>query len=325
MKYWSSALPLFLLRHETATAFSVVSKIVTPTKSSTTRVFAESSSYSPLDGEQRINLKQDLESPKVATQDEVVGGDKKVYCRCWMSGTFPLCDGQHMKHNKATGDNVGPLIVSVPKATTKVAEPNFVMAKSSEDAKEEEEKGKPKKHVTRKKIAGRKKRVILGYRLTSVAYLASTIAILAVMGVRGSSVFFGSGHVLAAGLGYILASAAENDRLDSDTYKRLNLCLTDYGLVGLGMVAVATEFRQSPIFIIPALIAAINSVKGYAYGVLGWDKSGDVTMIKDFAEGTKSTLPSGSRFGPQESQGRWIFGCHRDGDGNGPFQTCRTL
>ncbi len=137
---------------------------------------------------------------------------------------------------------MGPLIVSVPRATTKVAEPNFVMAKSSEDAKEEEEKGKPKKHVTRKKIAGRKKRVILGYRLTSVAYLASTIAILAVMGVRGSSVYFGSGHVLAAGLGYILASAAENDRLDSDTYKRLTLCLTDYGLVGLGMVALATEF-----------------------------------------------------------------------------------
>jgi CDGSH-type Zn-finger protein len=57
----------------------------------------------------------DLASPKVATTDEIEKG-KKVYCRCWLSGTFPLCDATHQKHNDATGDNVGPLIVSVKKA-----------------------------------------------------------------------------------------------------------------------------------------------------------------------------------------------------------------
>ncbi|KAK2980924.1 hypothetical protein RJ640_022903, partial [Escallonia rubra] len=31
--------------------------------------------------------------------------------QCWRSGTFPLCDGSHVKHNKATGDNVGPLLL----------------------------------------------------------------------------------------------------------------------------------------------------------------------------------------------------------------------
>ena len=28
---------------------------------------------------------------------------------CRLSGTFPLCDGTHQKHNEATGDNVGPV------------------------------------------------------------------------------------------------------------------------------------------------------------------------------------------------------------------------
>ncbi|KAL3817826.1 hypothetical protein ACHAXA_002693 [Cyclostephanos tholiformis] len=64
----------------------------------------------------KINSKIELDSPKVATMDKLVPGDKKVYCRCWLSGTFPLCDASHVAHNKDTGDNVGPLIVSVDKS-----------------------------------------------------------------------------------------------------------------------------------------------------------------------------------------------------------------
>ncbi|CAM9151013.1 unnamed protein product [Sphacelaria rigidula] len=64
---------------------------------------------------ERINTMVDQESAKVVTMETVESGAKKVYCRCWKSGTFPLCNGAHVEHNKATGDNVGPLIVSGPK------------------------------------------------------------------------------------------------------------------------------------------------------------------------------------------------------------------
>ncbi|KIZ00539.1 CDGSH iron sulfur domain-containing protein 1 [Monoraphidium neglectum] len=40
-----------------------------------------------------------------------LAGKKAVYCRCWRSATFPLCNGAHVAHNKETGDNVGPLII----------------------------------------------------------------------------------------------------------------------------------------------------------------------------------------------------------------------
>ena len=73
----------------------------------------------------QINPSIQKNEPKVATicplqdiEDTVSKSDKGVvaYCRCWRSKNFPYCDGAHVKHNKETGDNVGPLIVSVEKA-----------------------------------------------------------------------------------------------------------------------------------------------------------------------------------------------------------------
>ena len=70
----------------TANAFSFVAR---GAKSSSTQLQAEG----------RINSKIDLDSPKVATLETLSAG-KKVYCRCWQSDKFPLCDGAHMKHNE---------------------------------------------------------------------------------------------------------------------------------------------------------------------------------------------------------------------------------
>ena len=44
----------------------------------------------------KINTMIDLDSPKVVNQEKLSSGDKKVYCRCWKSGTFPLCDTAHV-------------------------------------------------------------------------------------------------------------------------------------------------------------------------------------------------------------------------------------
>lgn len=60
----------------------------------------------------RVNGKIQLTSDKIVHSVDIEDiGDKKVYCRCWKSEKFPLCDGSHNAHNKETGDNIGPLIV----------------------------------------------------------------------------------------------------------------------------------------------------------------------------------------------------------------------
>lgn len=60
----------------------------------------------------QINPTIKKEEPKVVDTVDASKIEKQaVYCRCWRSDTFPLCNGAHMAHNKETGDNVGPLIV----------------------------------------------------------------------------------------------------------------------------------------------------------------------------------------------------------------------
>ncbi|KAI2494130.1 Iron-binding zinc finger CDGSH type [Fragilaria crotonensis] len=93
MKFLLTAL---LIAPTVVSAFTILPTTSTTTLPLTTRFL-----------ENRINEKIDLESPEVATMET------QVFCRCGKAKTFPLCDGSHVKYNEATGDNVGPLIVTV--------------------------------------------------------------------------------------------------------------------------------------------------------------------------------------------------------------------
>jgi len=71
------------------------------------------SSYSEKKGDCWINKSVKKDQEKVVDSFDVEDlGDSSAFCRCWRSKKFPFCDGSHNKHNKDTGDNVGPLCLS---------------------------------------------------------------------------------------------------------------------------------------------------------------------------------------------------------------------
>lgn len=139
------------------------------------------------------------------------------------------------------------------------------------------------------KIQGRKKRVTMGYKAMTALYIAVFLYSASKSIAPNTLLAITSYVAMPAGLSYILISAAKHDRLGSDTYKRINLSLLEYALLGL-----STQFLVgggNPILKVAYVITLINAVKGYAYGVLGLDKkSGSDTMLQDFIKGTKSTI-----------------------------------
>ncbi|XP_067120425.1 CDGSH iron-sulfur domain-containing protein 1 [Centruroides vittatus] len=59
-----------------------------------------------------INKSIDKKCEKIVHSFDIEDiGSKTCFCRCWKSEKFPYCDGSHNKHNKETGDNVGPVVV----------------------------------------------------------------------------------------------------------------------------------------------------------------------------------------------------------------------
>lgn len=150
-----------------------------------------------------------------------------------------------------------------------------------------------------KKVKGRKKRVMMGYRLTAVIYSVLGLSTLAPMLARPSfapfALFYAGSPVLAAGIAYILSGAAENDRLSSETYQRLNFVLSQYGLLWLvSAYLIKGSTRDlvvtNPLVIFASLSAFINGLKGWAYGAKGWDKAANTTFAKELISLVKNAL-----------------------------------
>jgi hypothetical protein len=141
--------------------------------------------------------------------------------------------------------------------------------------------------VLDKKIRGRKNRVVRGYEAMLVSYVAQ--ALFSARAGASSIVPIAGYIVPPAVISYVMISAATHDRLDSDTYKRLNLALLEYGLIGLLVLALSGGIKR-PVRVLPFALTVVNSIKGYAYGVLGWNKDrSNVTLLGDLTKGIKTT------------------------------------
>lgn len=139
------------------------------------------------------------------------------------------------------------------------------------------------------KAEGRKNRVVMGYKAMMTAYLTAGLLAAKASGLSTNLARTLGGYIaLPAGLGYILISAAANNRLGSDTYKRLNLAMLEYSALGSAVVILGRG--RNKILAFAFVLSIINCIKGYSYGVLGLDKKKNVSLLSDIVQGTKETI-----------------------------------
>jgi hypothetical protein len=115
-----------------------------------------------------------------------------------------------------------------------------------------------------------------GYMFSKYALMELIPAFLFLTGLGsiGDKLATVSGYCIAAGLSHILAGAAENERLGSDTYKRLNLALNVFHLISLaafnGMLCLFPKRRIGIVFaVITIFIHGFGGLATYR----GWNCS----------------------------------------------------
>lgn len=157
--------------------------------------------------------------------------------------------------------------------SSKVSSTKFILKMSDNESVDEK---------LAKKIVGRKKRVVVGYKITSISYLLLGLVIIG----KSRVPYYGMGPILVSGLGHILSDAALNNRLASDTYKRLNL-----SLIGGTLFSCTGNFLMQgfPLERFLAFVTIVNSIKGYGYGLKGWELN-NACAKEDLLKGTKQSI-----------------------------------
>ena len=188
--------------------------------------------------------------------------------------SYSRCN-QNAQHREARCDNIIPLRSSASDDDPSVLEnTSNLNSVGGDDDK------------MARKIVGRKSRVQNGYKIITIGFalfvLFSTSPINAFHVAAGMS--------LPAGIAYILKGAAKNDRLSSDTYKRLNLALGCYGFFGLFAKSAFKARIVRTLWGFVCSVAVVNSVKGYGYGLKGWALSDKVNPFSELADGVKSYI-----------------------------------
>jgi len=149
-----------------------------------------------------------------------------------------------------------------------------------------------------KKIAARKKRVDIGYQTAALAY--ALVACVSFVKYRfyepipiPSMLSITAGPWMASSVARHLVGSGSDDSLNTGASKRLNLALASFGFIGLLSKDIVTTAR--PLWIFACLITMINSIKGYGYGLKGWDlkmMDGNAGAAKDILGGAVASLRS---------------------------------
>ena len=103
-----------------------------------------------------------------------------------------------------------------------------------------------------------------------------------------------AGFGLASGASYILAGANEQDRLTSDTCKRLNVGVFGFSVLGLaGVPGEAAFFRTATPVMVTSFFMLVTRIVGASVAYQGWTRgvaSNSTTLVQTMVEGMKSNI-----------------------------------